>query len=245
MLKEAIEKIAALSAPFVSEIEGKAFILAKDSADYKQVQPDFEFPKTLELYSLEALVQMLKTEAAEVFDAPFYVNAHAHDEVICYTRPLDALRNERAKLYLVRAKDVPGWDKDVQLSYEEAMIAIRTRFQETQDTEYLLRLLSEITCGASVKYANNGIATTIVTKHGVDLQSNAPIKPIVKLKPYRTFQEIDQPESEIHIRVKEQGIKFIEADGGMWKLAARHTIAEHLKEALADMIEAGNVIVTI
>jgi hypothetical protein len=245
MIREAIEKITELATADVIEVAGKKFLVAKDGDSAQEIFPNPDFPYQLNLYSLEALVQMVKTEAIRVFNSPFYINVRAHDEVICYTQPLDDLRKQRGDLYMVTAKDVPGWKEEVQLPFEEALIAIRTRFQQTPDSVYLLKLLSDITNGAKITHSDNGIASTVVTQKGVALQENATIRPIVKLKPYRTFQEVDQPESDIHIRVSEKGIKFVEADGGMWKLTARRTIAEYLKEELSEIIETGDVIVTI
>jgi hypothetical protein len=43
------------------------------------------------------------------------------------------------------------------------------------------------------------------------------------------------------IRIDERGITFTEADGGMWKLEARKTVAAYLNDALQDVIEAGHV----
>ncbi|GHS85587.1 hypothetical protein AGMMS49957_01970 [Synergistales bacterium] len=245
MLREAIEKIVELAKVDVIEVEGNSFIAAKDGSGVQQIRPDTEFPKTLNLYSLDALVQMVKTEAPTAFTGPFYINAQGHDDVICYTQPLDVLRKRRGELYTVKAKDIPGWEENVQFSFEEALIAIRTRFQQTPDSDYLLKLLSDITNGAKITFTDNGIASTVVSQKGIALQENAVIRPIVRLKPYRTFQEVDKPESEFHIRVSERGIKFVEADGGMWKLTARRTVADYLAQKLDEMVEAGEVIVTI
>ncbi len=151
----------------------------------------------------------------------------------------------RLAFYTTSATDVPGWQESVTLKFEEAMIAIRTRFQESKDSAYALKLLSDITNGSKVTYSDNGIATSVVTKTGISLQTNEPIRPIVNLKPYRTFQEIEQPESQFLIRIEERGIKFIEADGGMWKLEARKTIKKYLDEAFASEIEAGAVVVAL
>ena len=84
-----------------------------------------------------------------------------------------------------------------------------------------------------------------MTKKGIDLQANTPIKPIVRLKPYRTFQEVEQPESQFLIRVGERGISFIEADGGMWKLEARKTIYYWLSAHLGDEIRDGSVVLAL
>jgi hypothetical protein len=245
MLREAIEKITELAAADVIDFEGKKFLVKKDGSNAREIYPNPKFPDTLPLYSLDSLVQMVKTEAIKTFDGPFYINARAHNEVVCYTQPLAELRRKRGDLYLVKAKDVPGWEEDVQFSFEEALIAIRTRFQQTPDSEYLLKLLSDITNGAKMTFLDNGMASTVIMQKGVALQESAGIRPIVRLRPYRTFQEIEQPESSIHIRVSERGIRFIEADGGMWKLAARSTIVEYLKMKLSEIIESGEVVVTI
>ena len=125
------------------------------------------------------------------------------------------------------------------------MIALRTRFQESADSEYALKLLSDITTGSKVTYNDNGVATAIVTQSGIALPQNTNIRPIIKLRPYRTFQEVEQPESQFLIRVSERGIRFAEADGGMWKLQARKTIKAFLEEQLADLVETGEVVIAL
>lgn len=123
------------------------------------------------------------------------------------------------------------------------MIALRTRFQDTPDTTYALKLLSEITNGAKITFSDNGIATQVVTQKGISLQSNEPIRPIITIKPYQTFQ--DQPASQFLIRINERGISFVEADGGMWKLTARQTIKKYFEEELESEISEDAVIVAL
>lgn len=108
-----------------------------------------------------------------------------------------------------------------------------------------MKLLSDISCGAKVVYNDNGISTTITTQKGVALQTNAQIRPLVTLKPYRTFQEVEQPESIFLIRINDRGISFTEADGGMWRLAARKTIKEYIEQRLDEEVAAGAVIVAL
>lgn len=71
-----------------------------------------------------------------------------------------------------------------------------------------------------------------MTQKGAALAENMTIKPLVRLRPYRTFQEVEQPEGIFLIRVRERGIAFIEADGGMWRLTARNTVKAYLEEQL-------------
>lgn len=61
---------------------------------------------------------------------------------------------------------------------------------------------------------------------------------------YRTFLEVEQPESQFLLRLNEKGeVGLFEADGGMWKLAAKKNVSTYLENALADMISAGSVVV--
>lgn len=70
----------------------------------------------------------------------------------------------------------------------------------------------------------------------------------VHLKPYRTFDEIDQPESDFIFRVqsnKFDGITcaLFSADGGAWKTEAKQRIKEYLSNELSDLIKDGRIII--
>lgn len=243
MLKEAIEKIQELCAPHLLHIDDRHYLADKDGA-YTEVKPDLEMVENIHLHSLDALVKFVNTEAVKRYEA-VYITVPDHKTVECFTHPFDSLRQNREYLYTADATDVPGWNEKVSLPFEEALISLRTRFQPTTDTDYALKLLSDITTGSKVTFNDNGVATSVVTKKGIDLQSNTAIRPIIKLRPYRTFQEVAQPESQFLIRINERNITFIEADGGMWKLEARNTVKKYLEEALEAEIQAGAVVVVL
>lgn len=108
----------------------------------------------------------------------------------------------------------------------------------------MVKLLGTITEEESTQTSDDGFAQSVVVKKGVAFKENRMVKPIVKLKPYRTFNEVDQPESEFLIRLSEGGYAAIyEADGGAWKLQARENIADYLRNELSKLIENGTLIV--
>lgn len=243
MLKEFIEHIQNTTRPQIIEKDGATFAVYAGEAPH-QLRPIIDHPDTLDLHSLDALVKLVRTEAAKA-QAPLYITIPDHMTVRCFGQPDPDARYFRQVYYEAHASDVPGWGEKVQLGFEEAQIAMRTRFQETADTIYALKLLSDICCGAKVVYNDNGIATTVTTQKGVALQSNEQIRPIISLKPYRTFQEVEQPESIFLIRVNERGITFTEADGGMWKLRARQTVKAFLEEQLAEEVAGNSVYIAL
>lgn len=245
MLKEAIEKIQSLCKPEIFNEGASTYVIGTDGSA-RELHPDVFFPDEITLNSLDSLVKLVKTEANRAgYPAPIYITIPKHDYVECFTQPLADKYQKRTRLYAVRATDIPGWGDKVNMAFEEAMIALLTRFQATSDTDYVRKLLSDITTGSKITYNDNGIAQSVVTKRGIDLQANAAIRPIVTLRPYRTFQEVAQPESIFLIRINERSINFIEADGGMWKLTARNTVKAYLEKEFAEEIQSGQVVVTL
>ena len=246
MIKEAIEKIEAMAAPTFKEVEGRTFCV-QPNRDPVELRPEIDRQEVRRLNSLDALVKMVKTETLEIspVEGPVYIEVPDVSAVRCFSHPSLRYRCDRLDYFGVVAKDVPGWEERTALKFDEAIIALRTRFQPTPDADYALKLLSEITTGSKVTLNDNGIATSITTHAGIALQQNEAIRPIVTLKPYRTFQEVDQPASQFLIRIDERNINFIEADGGMWRLEARKTVKEYLDDAFADEIADGRVVVML
>lgn len=244
MFKEAIQHIQETAArPFLQEIDGVTYLIDQEG-QYQQVKPELEYQEELALTSLDALVKLVRTEASKQ-EYPLYITIPDHLTAVCFGQPDSELRFRRVRYYRAKATDVPGWQSDVKMGFEEMQIAVRTRFQETTDAAYAMKLLSDITTGGKITFNDNGVATSVVTQKGVALQANEAIRPIVKLKPYRTFQEVEQPESPFLIRVSERGISFTEADGGMWKLKARETIKAFLEERLQQEVSEGSVVIAL
>ena len=96
----------------------------------------------------------------------------------------------------------------------------------------------------SVSTKDNGVTQTVEARQGVALNTLVEVKPRVMLRPFRTFLEVEQPESEFLLRVDpDEGIGFFEADGRIWKLEAKKNIADYFNTNLADLIQAGKVVI--
>lgn len=112
------------------------------------------------------------------------------------------------------------------------------------DINYLLNLLSCISDENNVTSSDNGVTQQVEARKGIALNGKVTIKPIVKLAPFRTFLEVEQPESEFLVRVKEGGqIGLFEADGGMWKLKSKQNIKQYFEHHLELLISENKVIV--
>lgn len=124
------------------------------------------------------------------------------------------------------------------------MIELRSMFIPNEGTDYLLKLLSRMSSESTVSTNDNGVTQTVEARQGVALNAVVEVKPRVVLRPFRTFLEVEQPESEFLLRVdKNKGIGFFEADGGIWKLEAKRNIAQYFERNLADRVKAGSVVI--
>ena len=69
----------------------------------------------------------------------------------------------------------------------------------------------------------------------------------VKLRPYRTFAEIEQPQSSYVFRIQDgdhgPSFKLVEADGGLWKNAVMKKIKEYLEFELSEELEKHKITV--
>ena len=243
MLKEFIAHIQKTTQPLIQQIGGSTFAIS-GNGDVEEILPAVYHPDTLPLHSLEALVKMVQTEAANM-DTPLYITIPNHLTVHCFGQPDADARYFRQVYYEAKATDVPGF-QDGFREFEKAIIELRSRFAHGEGVDYLLDLLSRISKDSGVTTSDNGISQTVEARQGVVLKANVQVKPRVPLRPFRTFQEVEQPESEFLVRLDEEGnFGLFEADGGMWKLAARQTVKAFLEENLADLVAAGAVYIAL
>ena len=171
---------------------------------------------------------------------PLFVCAEKYNEVAVYSTYRDDYT--RDTLYMARA-DAPGLSLGWK-SQQEMIIALQSLVIPTESSAELLNMLKSMTDESSVTSRDNGVTQEVTVKTGVSLAKTVQVKPRVKLTPFRTFLEISQPESEYLVRVdKGNQIGLFEADGGIWKLEAKKSIAMYFKRELADLIESGKVVV--
>lgn len=237
MLKAAIEKIVELAHPSVIDVDGRKF----STGEFEEVRPLKFYPKYLPLTGLDSVVKMTREEAVPTYpDKKIYVQVSGHNTVSVFTEYDEEKR--RADLYLAKA-DVPGFREGFR-DREEMVIQLRSLFLQTTETAYLLDLISRMTDDEKVTTRDNGVTQMVEAKKGVALKETVEIRPRVKLTPFRTFLEVEQPESEFLLRIRDGGeIGLFEADGGTWKLVAKRNIVRYLEERLSDLIQSGRVVV--
>lgn len=248
-LKDAIEKIAGMAYPHFYKDEDSRQLYYDRGGDYEPVEPPLYVTKQLRLSSLDALVKVVKTECQAVLRdyraGVYYISVPSPTQVEVYSTPRRDLRSQRRELCVAEAVDIPGF-RDRTYEYEAAIIALRSRFAPSEDQAYVLDLMGHLVSEQTVQTEDDGITQRVQVNAGVQMTRITQVKPIVRLRPYRTFQEVFQPESEFLIRLDgNRNLTISEADGGMWRLEARKTIKSYLESAFVDEIGRGDVIVML
>lgn len=253
-LADAINTLADLgkksAEPKAQTVNGRSFLVT--GSNYEEIEPlELPKPERAVTRSLNALAALVKTEIDSFVDHPLYISCEKYDHVRVFTRPNATDDLHRWTPYEAIASDLPPMIEEVRWSFDEAQIKLRSMFQRasdgnTNDVDYILSLLSHMSVDQSVKSDDNGVTQTVQVRKGVSFVETQRVNPIVKLAPYRTFQEVEQPESEFVFRVyDDRSISLTAADGGMWKMAARSAARQYLLAALREEVDSKRVIVTL
>ena len=192
--------------------------------------------------TLSGLVDYIKSKV-DALDDKMLIHVVSPTEVRLIS-PLDADR-EREYLVKVRA-ELPEITYGRFLKTEPFLISIRANFVQNEGSEAVLRFAGTIESGTLATYSDDGISQSATVKKGIAGKESALVPNPVKLRPYRTFIEVQQPESEFIFRMRdcdeEIGCAIFEADGGAWKREAMKNIKEYLEFELADLAPQFTVI---
>ncbi|UWD46811.1 hypothetical protein NYU56_18340 (plasmid) [Clostridioides difficile] len=191
-------------------------------------------PKTveeIELNTLNGLIEYIKSEVDK--------DAKGNRLIVQIKSPKNVrlcselLEGGKRNTYVDCKALLPHINFDCSLDSEEFNIMLQSSFVDTEDKNLLLKVAGNVKETSVKTVQDDGVSQVVAMSTGVASVEDVILPYRVSLKPYRTFTEVDQPESEFIFRVKE-GITFklIEADGGAWRLEAIKNIKEYLEKKL-------------
>lgn len=129
---------------------------------------------------------------------------------------------------------------------DKTLISLRSQYVQNEHSKLLLAALGNIRLEENIKLDDDGFSQGITTKQGLKFASIDIPNP-VRLKPFRTFVELEQPESEFVIRLDKDRenayVKLVESDGGAWQIVAMQRIKAYLSEHLADELLNDEIVI--
>ena len=233
MIKKAFEYIVGLSSPCIQKIGDETY-------SDKPLHRISYVPRasSIEMNTLSSLIDYIKSGVDE-FSDQMIIHVQSPTMVSMYS----ALDCERVREYVVEVKaQLPRFAFDQFQDHEAFCIGIQSKCVDDPDTDkaLLLKFAGTVEAGSVAEYGDDGITQKATVKTGIASKGEALVPNPVKLKPFRTFVEVEQPVSSFIFRMKEdkysKGIQcaLFEADGGAWKIGAMEAIKKYLIEALAE-----------
>lgn len=107
------------------------------------------------------------------------------------------------------------------LSLENFIISVQANFVADEHRDELLSFVATVKQDTGVEQQDDGVTQKVTTRSGVSLSRTSKAPNPVTLRPFRTFSEVEQPESAFVFRIKaeESGVKaaLFAADGEAWR----------------------------
>lgn len=238
MIKEALAYVVGLKKPEIMDINGETY-------SDKPLNRIVHNPKAskIEMTTLTSLVEYIKARI-DVMDDKMIIHVVSPTIVQLYSQ-LDFDR-EREHIVTVNAQ-LPDFTYGRYMGHESFIIALQSKFIGNDDRELLLKFAGTVENGTVAQYGDDGITQKATIKTGIASKGDAVVPNPVKLRPYRTFLEVEQPESSFIFRMRQDersGVEcaIFEADGGAWKNTAMKKIKEYLQFELAEMSQQFTII---
>lgn len=232
MIKKALEYIVGLNKPELVEVGGETYT----DKELRRVKHN---PKaeSLSLWTLTSLMDYIESNVDEMADKMLL---HVENpELVWLTSKLDEDRERETLIQAVA--EIPSFNFGRFIPHEEFCIALRSKFLETEDRKTILKFAGTVEAGTLAQYSDDGVTQRATVKAGIVGKKDEIVPSVVTLKPYRTFVNLEQPESQFLFRMRDgaHGVEcaLFEADGGAWKDEARANVHNYLEDAIAEMGE--------
>lgn len=231
MTRDALQYVVGLKTAEVLDINGGKYV----DKDVHRVDKELR-ASAIQMNTLTSLVDYLKAGVDSMADK-MLVQVVSPMKV----RVLSMLDADRKREELVDVEAmIPDFEYGRYMGNERFIIALQSKFINNDDRALLLQFAGTVKDESIAQYGDDGVTQKATIKTGITSVGDAIVPNPVKLRPFRTFIEVEQPESAFVFRMRQaegHGVEcaIFEADGGAWKNAAMKSIKEYLQYELAEL----------
>lgn len=222
-----IEKICELSAPTVLNIGGRDY-------SSKTIHPVFDpMPDALNINTLTGIVDFIAGIDGIGPDKAM-IHVVSETNVMLIGAISGAFRNRDC--YVHAKYGNPTFSFGNWMDLENFIINIQAGFVQDEMTATILKVVGNLKDETVTNFSDDGKTQAVTAKTGIAMVNKVAVPSPIILRPYRTFMEIDQPESSFIFRMRQQGngqppaCALFEADGKAWELEAMQRIKKWLEE---------------
>ena len=231
MTRDALQYVVGLKTAEVLDINGGKYV----DKDVYRVDNELR-ASAIQMNTLTSLVDYLKAGVDKMAEK-MLVQVVSPTKV----RVLSMLDADRKREELVEVEAmIPDFEYGRYMGNERFIIALQSKFIDNDDRALLLKFAGTVKDESIAEYGDDGVTQKATVKTGITSVGDAIVPNPVKLRPFRTFVEVTQPESAFVFRMRQadgRGIEcaIFEADGGAWKNVAMKSIKEYLQFELVHL----------
>jgi hypothetical protein len=234
MLNPLIEAIQDAVTPQITTVDGHEYI----SRSLK-LPPAEPIPSSLSISTLSGLISYFENDPESVTgNYPLLIHVMSPTKVVLASA-FSGRHAERSTLITADCSDcISNFRFEAYTPLESMIIGLQSQFKQTPDRDLILSVLGNLRDERVATYGDDGVTQAVTTRKGIALGEQTPVPRIVKLAPYRTFGEVEQPLSDFVLRLKQESegkppsAALFEAGGGAWRLEAIELIRSHLNTIL-------------
>lgn len=234
MTRDFIEKLQEMDKPNEIDYSGRKFVDKEMS-----VLPQESIAEPLDTSTLTSIVDYITSgtdSAALPANSKFVIHISGYGTVDLYQE----LNSDKRRNHLIHAcAEECGFRFGQFMPLEDFNINVQSLFKQDDNTAALLKFIGNVKIDSGVQQEDDGVTQKITANRGISLGISKEVPNPITLKPYRTFTEIEQPESAFVFRLQKDdrlGVTaaLFEADGAAWKHKAIQSIKDYLTENLKD-----------
>jgi len=229
MIKEAIDRILQLALLQHIEIGGRSYT---NQALIPVKEP---ISSAIEIETLTGLIDYLQSNVDNLDHTKLMIHVADYRTVYLCSNLMGEFKQRE---YFIKVqKDPCPFQFSRFIGLEPFIIGLQSQFVQDETTAAILKIVGNVQESAVVQFNDDGVTQQVTAKTGVAHLENVVIPNLVKLAPYRTFTEINQPASSFVFRMRSgkgepPECALFEADGGAWENDAMSRIKLYLDKEL-------------
>lgn len=198
-------------------------------------EPDVAAVVALKVATLSSLAAYLNTNPDD-FEEGTFISVVSPTRVEVVT-PVIGEKSVR-RTYAVAEARLPTIRTDTWLDLETIGVHLRTCFEPTPERDEVVSFLGSVSSSADVQTKDDGVSQATTVRSGLSMLKEGKVPSPVTLQPFRTFHDVEQPESPYILRLRKSsdgnGVQaaLFEADGGAWQHEAAESVAEYLRSVV-------------
>lgn len=230
MIREAIDRILQLRPIEVMDIGPRKY----STAGLVELPEPIQDP--LQVNSLDGALDYLEIDPDGLSGTTLFFLVEDQNTVLLLQRVSNDFR--RRPVIVQADAELPNIIFNHYMPVEEFIIQLKTRFVPGPEIDKIIGVVGNVKQGEEIKQEDDGVSQRVTTHSGAARVREVEVPNPVTLAPYRTFFEVEQPESPFLLRMQTSGqgvaCALFEADGGAWKRKAMDAIDTYLQEEMAE-----------